>query len=243
MDEHGPFPRAWPRGWHVRHVVETGSTNADLVAAVATGAPSRTVLLADHQSAGRGRLDRTWTAPPGTNLLVSFLFRDGDLAGAPVDLMRRVALAAIDAVDAVAAVEAQLKWPNDVLAGPSHDMAKLAGLLAQRADAATVVGLGLNVGWAPEGAAKLGAQYAPADVLTALLEAFDRLPGDVHDLHDLYVARLATLGQEVRVELPAGEPLIGRATGVEPDGRLVVLDACAVTHRIDAGDVLHLRAI
>jgi BirA family biotin operon repressor/biotin-[acetyl-CoA-carboxylase] ligase len=239
VDEHGPFPRAWPRGWHVRHVVDTGSTNADLVAAVATGAPSRTVLFTDHQSAGRGRLDRTWTAPPGSNLLVSFLFRDGDPPGAPVDLMRRIGLAAIDAVARVAGLEAHLKWPNDVLVGG----AKLAGLLAQRADAATVVGLGLNVGWAPEGAARLGERYNPADVLTALLDAFDRLPGDVGDLHDLYVDRLATLGQEVRVELPAGEPLIGRALGVEPDGRLVVLDACAVTHRIDAGDVLHLRAI
>ena len=239
MDEHAPFPRAWPRGWHVRHVADTGSTNADLLAAAATGAPSRTVLFTDHQSAGRGRLDRTWTAPPGANLLVSFLFRDGDPAGAPVDVMRRIGVAAIDAVARVAAVEARLKWPNDVLV----DGAKLAGLLAQRADSATVVGLGLNVGWAPEGAAKLGAHYDPADVLTALLDAIDRLPDDAGDLHDLYVARLTTLGQEVRVELPAGESLIGRATGVEPDGRLVVLDTCAVTHRIDAGDVRHLRAI
>jgi BirA family biotin operon repressor/biotin-[acetyl-CoA-carboxylase] ligase len=239
VDEHGPFPAAWPLGWHVRHVVETGSTNADLLAAAAAGAPSRTVLFTDHQSAGRGRLDRTWTAPPGTNLLVSFLFRDGDPAGEPVALMRRIALAAVDSVARVAAVEARLKWPNDVLVGG----AKLAGLLAQRGAAVTVVGLGLNVGWAPEGAAKLGQAHAPAEVLAALLDAFDALPAAPSTVHDLYVARLATLGQQVRVELPTGEPLVGRAVGVEPDGRLVVLDACAVTHRIDAGDVVHLRAI
>jgi BirA family biotin operon repressor/biotin-[acetyl-CoA-carboxylase] ligase len=236
VDEHGPFPRPWPAGWHVRHVVETGSTNADLLAAIATDAPSRTVLFTDHQSAGRGRLDRTWTAPPGSNLLVSFLFRDGDPAGEPVHLMRRIALAAVAAAAQVAAVEARLKWPNDVLVGD----AKLAGLLAQRGAAATVVGLGLNVGWAPDGAAKLGGPHAPADVLRVLLDAFDTLPGDVHDL---YVARLATIGQQVRVELPAGEPLVGRATGVERDGRLVVLDACAVSHRVDAGDVVHVRPI
>jgi BirA family biotin operon repressor/biotin-[acetyl-CoA-carboxylase] ligase len=194
------------------------------------------VLFTDHQTAGRGRLDRAWIAPPGSNLLVSFLFRDGDTAGAPFDLMRRIALAAVDAVARVAAVEARLKWPNDLVV----DGAKLAGLLAQRSDAATVIGLGLNIGWAPEGAAKLGEQHVPADVLRALLDAFDALPGDVHDL---YVARLATLGQQVRVELPAGEPLVGRATGVAPDGRLIVLDACAVTHRIDAGDVVHVRAL
>jgi BirA family biotin operon repressor/biotin-[acetyl-CoA-carboxylase] ligase len=236
VDEHRPFPRAWPPGWHVRHVAETGSTNADLLAAGAAGAPSRTVLFTDHQTAGRGRLDRPWLAPPGSNLLVSFLFRDDNTPGAPFDLMRRIALAAVDAVDRVATVEARLKWPNDVLV----DGVKLAGLLAQRGDAATVVGLGLNIGWAPEGAAKLGEQHAPADVLRVLLDAFDALPADVHDL---YVARLATLGQQVRVELPSGEPLVGRATGVALDGRLMVLDACAVTHRIDAGDVVHVRAM
>src|SRR5690606_6679168 len=136
----------------------TGSTNADLLAAAADGAPNRSVLYTDHQTSGRGRLDRRWDAPPGANLLVSFLFRDagerpgGGHAATPVDLMRRVAIAAVDAVQDVAAVTARLKWPNDILI----DGRKLAGLLGQRSDEATVIGLGLNVGWAPDGGALLG---------------------------------------------------------------------------------------
>ena len=116
----------WPVGWTVRHLSETGSTNADLVA-VAEVAPDRTVLVTDHQTAGRGRMDRRWDAPPGTNLLVSMLFRE--VPDDPGELTRRTALAASLAASATANVDAMLKWPNDLLV----DGAKLAGILAQRA--------------------------------------------------------------------------------------------------------------
>ncbi len=139
-----PDGREWPDGWHVTHVPVTGSTNDDLLAAAATGAPDRSVLVADHQTAGRGRLDRRWEAPPGANLLVSILFRT--VPSPPSTLTQRVGLAAIDARRAAAGVDAVLKWPNDLLVGER----KLAGILAQRAaDGSIVVGLGLNVGWAP----------------------------------------------------------------------------------------------
>ncbi len=148
--------------------------------------------------------------------------------------MRRVALAAVEAVRVVSGLEAALKWPNDVLL----DDHKLAGLLAQRADdGSVVVGIGLNVGWAPEGAARLGGQAQPAGVLAALLESYDALPSDIQPL---YRDRLATLGKRVRVELPLGA-IVGTAVEVEGDGRLVVLDECAVTHRLSIGDVVHLR--
>jgi len=100
--------------------------------------------------------------------------------------------------------------------------------------------MGLNVGWAPEGAARLGDAVAPAAVLEALLRAFDRLPADVTDR---YRASLLTLGRRVRVELPGNALLEGTAMGVEADGRLVVLDACGLTHRLAAGDVVHLRTV
>lgn len=228
--------RHWPSGWHVRVVEETGSTNADLLAAAEHGAPDRTVLAARHQTAGRGRLDRRWEAPPGVNLLVSLLFRA--VPAHPHELTQRVALAARAACAAVAGVDAALKWPNDLLVGDR----KVAGVLAQAGGAEAtrwvVVGLGLNVGWAPEGAARLGDGIDPLDVLAALLAAYDELPGDVLPA---YRAALATLGSAVRVDLAAGEHLEGRALGVEPDGRLVVLDTCGVTHRVDTGDVVHLR--
>lgn len=225
---------AWPPGWAVSVVDETGSTNADLLRAAAEGAPDRTVLMARHQSAGRGRLDRRWEAPSGANLLVSLLFRS--VPEHPHVLTQRVGLAAIAACAEVAGVQPLLKWPNDLLLNG----AKLAGVLAQAqlgANPAVVVGIGLNVGWAPEGAARLGDDVSPAQVLAAMLRAYDALPEDVW-LE--YRSHLGTLGRAVRVELPDGE-VTGRALDVEPDGRLIVVDDCGLTHRFAVGDVIHLR--
>ena len=238
------WDREWPRGWQVEVVAATGSTNADLLAAAALGAADRLVLASLHQTAGRGRLDRRWDAPPGANLLVSILIRD--LPAHLHQITQRLALAAVQAVSRVAGVEARLKWPNDVLL----DGRKLAGVLAQAGGANgtgvgyVVAGIGLNVGWAPPDAAKLGEHIHPADVLFALLSAWDELPADITDA---YRAALATLGTEVAVHLPAvdgatsGDVVHGRAVDVEIDGRLVVIDDCAITHRFATGDVVHLR--
>jgi BirA family biotin operon repressor/biotin-[acetyl-CoA-carboxylase] ligase len=217
----------------VREVTETGSTNVDLLDLAGTAA-DRTVLRTDHQTAGRGRLDRRWEAPPGTNLLVSVLFRD--VPDDPGELTRRIGLAVVDAAGEVADVTAALKWPNDVLV----DGRKLAGILAQRATTGeVVVGTGVNVGWAPPGAARL-AGVDPRSLLAAVLRAFDALPTDRAELAARYRAALDTLGRQVRVVRP-GDELIGRAVDVEPDGRLVVIDDCAISHRIDVGDIVHLR--
>lgn len=244
----GGFPEAFhgevldgPPGWSIRVVEETGSTNADLLDAARGGAPNRSVLMARHQTAGRGRLDRTWDAPPRTNLLMSVLFRT-----LPTDLhelTQRIALAAVEAARSVAGVRAKLKWPNDLLVGDD----KLAGILAQagaidgRVDH-VVVGIGINVGWAPQGSARMGEGIEPSDVLLALLVAFDALPLDVHER---YRSALATIGRSVRVELPGasggGNVVEGRAVDVERDGRIVVVDDCGVSHRFDTGDIVHLR--
>ena len=212
------------------YVAETGSTNADLLAC--PDSSDRTVLVAGHQTAGRGRLDRTWEAPPGANLLTSILFHV--VPDQPGDLTRAVGIAAVDAVLAVAGVEARLKWPNDVLL----DGRKLAGILAQRAASGeVVVGIGLNIGWAPHGAAQLGPGIKPLSVLTELLRALQSLGAETSDR---YRALLDTLGRRVRVELPTGE-IVGRAVDVARDGSLDVIDECAITHHIEAGDVVHLR--
>ena len=223
-------------------VDETGSTNADLLAAAADGASDRSVLAARHQTAGRGRLDRRWEAPPGANLLVSLLFTD--VPHVPHVLTQRVGLAAVTAARRLAGVDARLKWPNDLLVGDR----KLAGVLAQSTFVggrqAVVVGIGINVGWCPPEGARLAdgdgapAGLGPLDVLRDLLVAYDELPADVAPL---YRSNLGTLGRAVRVELADGL-LEGRAIDVEPDGRLVVLDACGISHRVDTGDVVHLRA-
>lgn len=229
-----PARRRSHGGWTIAEVTETGSTNADLLAwleADPAATPHRTALRTDHQTAGRGRLDRRWDAPPGSNLLVSLLFRD--VPDLPNELTRRVGLAAVGAAAHLAGVEAALKWPNDVVVGD----AKLAGILAQRAvSGPVVVGIGMNLAWAPDGAARLG-DVDPVVALDALLDAFDALPASIDDR---YRAALSTLGRQVRVER-TDHDVVGRAVDVEPDGRLVVIDECAVTHRFDVGDVVHLR--
>jgi BirA family biotin operon repressor/biotin-[acetyl-CoA-carboxylase] ligase len=213
-------------------VDETGSTNTDLIVAAAAGAPDRSVLATRHQTAGRGRMDRRWDAPPGSNLLVSILFRE--VPALPHELTWRVGLAACTACEAVAGFRPVLKWPNDLLL----DGRKLAGMLAQAAAGVVVAGIGLNVGWAPPGAALLGDDVDPLDVLAALLRALDDQPAEIFPE---YRAALATLGRDVRVELPGGEDVHGRAIDVERDGRLVVLDQCGLTHRYDVGDIVHVR--
>jgi BirA family transcriptional regulator, biotin operon repressor / biotin---[acetyl-CoA-carboxylase] ligase len=224
--------------WLITIVDETGSTNTDLLEAAAAGAADRSVLMALHQTDGRGRLDRQWVAPAGANLLVSLLFRE--VPAHPHVLTQRVALAAARACNDIAGISPTLKWPNDLLL----DGKKLAGVLAQsagggpeRVPSYVVVGIGLNIGWAPEGAAKLGDDFAPVDVLDALLDAYDQLPADTTEM---YRSAVATIGQSVRVEL-SGSAVTGRALDVLADGRLVVLDECGITHRFDTGDVVHLR--
>ena len=227
--------------WNVEVIEETGSTNADLLVAAAAGAPDRTVLRARHQTAGRGRLNRVWEAPADANLLVSILFRSG--LDRPHRITHRVAVAAAMAAERVAGVNVDLKWPNDLLI----DGAKLGGILTQVGGRAgsidyVVPGLGLNVRWAPPGAACLGPDVDPADVLAALLVALDEL-GEDHD--EEYRRRLVTIGQRVRVEMMTGE-IVGTAVDVLADGRLVVRPDGAPANgvgdvSIDTGDVIHLR--
>ena len=227
-------PVRWPPRWHVEHVDATGSTNDDLLAS-AGERPDRSVLVADYQHAGRGRRDRVWTAMPGENLLASILFHE--VPSEAMELPRRVCVATVDACRLFTTAPVALKWPNDVLL----DDRKLAGVLAQRAaGGSVVVGIGVNVGWAPDGAGRLGPDVAPLRLLAELLAAYDRLPGSAHELRDRYRAELATLGRRVRVELPDGE-ILGVATDLAFDGRLVVVDDAGTAHRLSVGDVVHLR--
>jgi BirA family biotin operon repressor/biotin-[acetyl-CoA-carboxylase] ligase len=137
-----------------------------------------------------------------------------------------------------------MKWPNDLLI----DNKKVSGILAQGAPGFVVVGIGVNVNWAPPDAMSL-AQAAPSipttpvALLNNMLSEIDKLESlSAEQLHEQYSASLATLGQSVRVEMATGEFIAGRAIEVQSDGRLVVLDDCAISHHIDTGDVVHLRA-
>jgi BirA family biotin operon repressor/biotin-[acetyl-CoA-carboxylase] ligase len=245
----------WGAEWDVRWLDEVDSTNTYLRDQARRGAPEGLVVAADHQRAGRGRLDRRWESPPGANLLVSVLLRPGCEAEHLHLVTGAVALSGADACWEVAGVEPALKWPNDLLVGPS----KLAGVLAEAEFvggtlAAVVVGIGVNVAWpGPEGAGgtcldDLRAAASPVD-RRALLEhllatlsvrraRLDDEPGR-RGLADEIRRRCATLGQVVRVTL-SGEEVTGRAVAIDDAGRLVVETADG-RRSLSAGDVVHLR--
>ncbi len=234
-------------GWLVTHVAETGSTNDDLLALASRGvARDRTVLVADHQTAGRGRLDRRWDAPAGQNLLCSMLI---DARNRPHVAQHIVALALIDAARETAGIELALKWPNDVVrVAADGAWSKVAGMLSVLVpDVGVIVGIGVNLGWAPEGGARIAAvdgrsSPTPLDMLAAVLVSIDRfLSMDDATVFDIYRTALDTIGRRVRVELPGDQVLEGRAMGVNDDGELIVLDGCAVSHAVAVGDVIHLR--
>jgi BirA family biotin operon repressor/biotin-[acetyl-CoA-carboxylase] ligase len=128
--------------WRDVEVVETtASTNADLAARARAGEPDGLVLIAEEQTAGRGRLDRRWEAPPRSSLLLSVMVRPAPPTGTWTLLPFVCGVAVAEAVRAVAALDAELKWPNDVLV----DARKLGGILVERVETAVVIGIGLNV--------------------------------------------------------------------------------------------------
>ena len=250
------------RLWRSLEVVpEVGSTNAELVAGAGRdpedgGVPEGTVLVAEHQVSGRGRLDRVWTSPPRAGLTVSFLLRP-DVPAARrgwLPLLTGVALA--EAVAEVTGVLPSLKWPNDLLA---RDGRKLAGILAESSGTAVVVGVGLNVSTTAEElpdtgtslARVLGAPVDRGPLLLAFLRAVEKryLPwtaalGDpvVSGLAQDYLAWSSTVGTEVTVSLPDGSTLEGTAQAVDWDGRLVVATVDG-TVELASGDVRHVRRV
>lgn len=241
----------------VRAVAETGSTNADLLAD--TDAPDRSVLVAEVQRAGRGRLDRDWVSAPGDGLTFSVLVRPT----APIatwgwlPLLAGVALR--EAVGEVAGVDVTVKWPNDLLA--AADGRKLAGILAQTSGEAVVIGIGLNVStaaqdlpveWATSLALAGAGEVDRARLLVAVLNRLDvRLAqwdgagGDAErcGLAADYRAACSTLSMGVAVSALDGRRIEGVARDVDSAGRLLVTTLDGGESVIGAGDVEHLRPV
>jgi BirA family transcriptional regulator, biotin operon repressor / biotin---[acetyl-CoA-carboxylase] ligase len=243
-------------------VARTGSTNADLVAEARTGAPEGAVLVAEEQTAGRGRMGRSWLSPPRAALTFSVLLRPADVPAARrgwLPLLAGVAVAM--AIRQVSALDATLKWPNDVLLRSG----KLAGILAEQSGDAVVVGIGVNVSTArhelpaPAGSSRpatsLRLEGSPSLdrelLLGRMLAELERwylawrgthLAGDAEasGLRAAYVRLCSTIGRDVRAELPGRAATSGLATGIDGDGRLVVRTTAGDV-AIGAGDVRHVR--
>ncbi|MEO5832348.1 MAG: biotin--[acetyl-CoA-carboxylase] ligase [Nakamurella sp.] len=246
-----------PGRWSVRTVAATGSTNDDLAVAAAGGAADGEVLISEVQRTGKGRLGRTWTAPAGSGLILSVLLRLPTVA-----LVRRawigplVGLSLVAGVRRVTDVDTALKWPNDLLV----DGAKCAGMLAEATGDGVVVGFGLNVTLTRDelprsdatslllaGGRRLDRALIAAAVLDDLAIRLDRWTAAAGDpdgsgLRADYRTRCATLGADVRVELPGGGAVTGVALDVTADGSLVV-DTAAGARTFAAADVQHLRRV
>lgn len=252
----------------VEVLAEVGSTNTELAEHGRGGAPHGSVLVTEHQTAGRGRLGRGFSTPPRAALTFSVLVRPAVPPERWGWLPALMGVAAVGAVRRVSGVETALKWPNDVMvpaslrSGPGRVDGKIAGILSEadfsRGQPALVVGMGLNVSQdrselPVETAASLREEGAGAldrgALLIAVLDEFEELytawsgaGGDAgaSGLAAAYRDACLTLGRRVRVHLPEGRALEATATGVDSEGRLLVRGPEG-ERALSAGDVVHLR--
>ncbi len=239
-------------------VASTGSTNADLAARARTGG-SECALVADLQTAGRGRLDRHWESLPAATLMMSVLVRGPFPEGGPHSVPTALSLSVREAVADLTGLAVGLKWPNDLVVRTGDGDRKLGGMLAELVAAdALVVGIGVNLDWGGRFPAELATTATSLDLLghavdrwalvAGSLRALDtRLaalgrPGGVAELAGEHRDACVTLGQRVRVELPGGD-LVGTAVGLTAEGALVVEDEAVVRHEVTVGDVVHLRPL
>ncbi|MEU2183695.1 biotin--[acetyl-CoA-carboxylase] ligase [Streptomyces thermolilacinus] len=242
-------------------VPRTGSTNTDL-AARAAGLPEGAVLVAEEQTAGRGRLDRAWSAPARSGLFFSVLLKPDVPARRLAWLPLLTGVAVATGLARSAGLDTALKWPNDLLVTVGGEERKAGGILAERAgDHGIVVGVGLNVTLrADELPVPTAGSLALADavctdrdpllraVLRSVEEWYGRWTAAAGDpaasgLQEAYAAGCATLGRTVRAELPGDRTLTGRAAAIDGDGRLVVALPDGAREAVGAGDIVHLRPV
>jgi BirA family transcriptional regulator, biotin operon repressor / biotin---[acetyl-CoA-carboxylase] ligase len=229
----------------VWHFDKIGSTNDEARRLAAEGAPHGTVVHADEQTRGRGRMAHTWYSPPG-NLYISILLRTGQPAEHAAELSFLAALAVADTVEALLPrqIRAMLKWPNDVLVSG----AKIAGILLEQIDAATIMGIGLNVLEAPSNAAykttTIVANGGIASVDGARDIVLERLgfhlsvwrEAGFGAIRERWLERSYPIGAAIRAN-SAGQAIAGHFAGLDLDGALL-LDTPQGRQRIVAGDIV-----
>jgi len=230
----------------LRHVSLTGSTNADLADESRRGVVDPAVLVADHQSAGRGRLDREWV-DTGKALLVSLRMPASSATAHP--MMQAVAAAARQALSGHITEDVLFKWPNDLVVVRHGVACKIAGVLAEWIDSkppVVVVGVGINIGpvhidQPTTSVEEAGGVISRDRLLAEMLAGVPARLADRELVRAEFLSNNATLGHHVRAHLPGGSTLVGLATGLTNDGHLLLTDGSGIDHVVSAGDVIHLR--
>ena len=228
-------------GLHYLEVVESTQTLVKRV--LDTGAPVPVVAVTEAQTAGRGRLDRAWSAPPRSSVLVS-VGVDAVGQGSAFTLMVGVVVAqALEEHD----VHVALKWPNDIVVVRDERIRKLGGILTERHGDRLVVGIGLNIDLADDelptddaiSCRQLGVRVERERLIDDIIDGIAGLPAGA--TIERYRSLSATLGGQVLVSRIAAAPLEGVAAGIASDGALIIVDADGVEHLVTVGDVQHLR--
>ena len=234
-------------------VASSPSTNSELLARSADPAlPSFTALLTLDQTAGRGRLDRTWVAPAGSALALSVLVRNALSSRLATWLPLLAGLCLAEALDETAPGRVAVKWPNDLLI----EGRKVCGILVEVAPNGrdVVIGSGLNLRQTRaelpvETATSLALEGIDVDIDAVVAGYLSRLrnelerPGPVSRLRERVAARCATIGMPVRVALADGSALTGVATGIDATGRLEVRPESGPVVAVAVGDVTHVRPV
>jgi BirA family biotin operon repressor/biotin-[acetyl-CoA-carboxylase] ligase len=229
------------------------STNTLAKELGARGAPEGTLVVAEEQMAGRGRMGRRWDSPGFVSLLFTALLRPKISLDRVFALSMVFALATLDGIEAMTGLKAMIKWPNDIYVGDK----KLGGILTEfsvenRLVGYVVVGLGLNVNWSPENQEKMlypatsimaetGCKAPRERLLIEILKVFNRdyaevSAGRLDEFYERWSERCVILNRPVEVESPRGV-IFGKADRVEPDGTLIISYGGGKEQRILWGDV------
>jgi BirA family biotin operon repressor/biotin-[acetyl-CoA-carboxylase] ligase len=259
VEDSNLLPEQITRGLNTRFIGQkviyyrsVSSTNEAAVKEARWGAPAGTVVVTEEQTAGRGRLKRTWLTPKG-GLALSVILRP-NLEFLPYTIMI-ASLAASYSIEDVTGIKPQIKWPNDIMIRRK----KVCGILIENDIrrnnlVSTVIGLGINVNvhiaeypdiasFATSLADQTGSIVSRLDIVRQLLIEMERLYRYLPQTEAIFTqwkSRLMTLGQVVQVT--QNETVIsGIAESVTPDGNLVLRDAEGELIKISAGDVVHLR--
>lgn len=229
------------------------STNSLLKTLAANGAPDGTVVVADEQTGGRGRMGRSWLSLPGANLLFSILLRPRVEPGQVFTLTMILAVSAAEVLHRRTGVAARIKWPNDLYA----DQRKLAGILTEFGVKGTtvdyvVLGMGLNVHWHPAGNEEIrgpatslrmetGKDFPRADLLVRILKEFENsyaafLKGDTDLIYSKWNDLSLILGRNVMVDT-GSETIRGKAVQIDRAGALILEVESGVRRKVLCGDV------